>query len=331
MPDEDLFGKAFLAAAGSAALVVLLLTFPRANNSTWKLQGAWILSLGLGFGFGFAIISTQLHDSLNWPPRDARERLLLWILPALGVIELLAAVPRLHSWLVWSLRLVLAASLAPVLLVGGREMTTDWSTGQMLGNLGGLGLGLGILWILLAILWQRTQARTLLFALALACIATGVTVMSSGYLMGGWPALPLGGAIAGAALLAPLGPQTGRALAPIGLALVSLFGIVIMGHFSAELPTTSALLLLASPLLAWLPELVPLPRTTNFAGNYRAALVSWLLNFVKGGVRVGLIGLVVGGIAFQAVTKSQENDKPIAAPVQEVDEAEANAYRNFGK
>lgn len=330
MPDEDLFGKAFLASAGIAALVMLLVTFPRKAISTWKLQVGWVLGIGLGFGFGFAIISNQINDTLRWPPGDARGRLMLWILPALLAIESLAVIPRLPSWVVWGLRLLLAASVAPVLLFDSREMTTEWSPGQKIGYLGGLGSGLVGVWILLAILWQRTQARSLPLGLALICVATGVTVMASGYLMGGWPGLPLGGAIAGAALLAPLGSQATRASAPLGLALVSLFGLVILGHFSAELTTANAVILLASPLLAWLPELYSLLRPKN-QGADRRPPVGWMLALVKGGVRLALIGLAVGVVAIQAMKKSQGDDKPVTQPVQEVDEATADAYRNFGK
>src|SRR5712692_10558046 len=107
MPDPMLFLKAV-----AAAMVLLLSGWPPRMLRPAPTSAGWVLGVGAGFFVGCWILGLQPH----WPPREDLDRLLLILFPTLIAIELLASIPRIFAWLIWLLRLGLAAAAARVLL-----------------------------------------------------------------------------------------------------------------------------------------------------------------------------------------------------------------------
>ena len=322
MPDPILMLKALGAAAITAGLLgtlaLVLGGWPRRSPSASGAAVGGVLGVGLGFLVGCGV----LGQWPRWPANEDRDRLLTLVWPAVIAVEVLAAFPRVPRWLVWLGRLVVAGGTARVLLdrttyladllgPGSRE----WSPAQAAMILGGLGAALAVVWTLLLVLVQRSPGRSTPSALALTCAGAGVAILLSGYTTLGQTGLVLAGALAGAILASLVVSGPPQFAGVLGPGVVGLFSLLVLGRFLGQLTTTHALLLLAAPLLCWLPEL-PYPRR----------LWPWL----RGLARVALVAVpvaVVGAQAWQTfVRESGPTSGTADLPGQSIQD-----YIDFGK
>src|SRR5207302_1905009 len=194
--------KAISAAALAAAAFVWLCGF------LWRTApSARAASSVVGPALGFALGAWILGVAPNWPPREDQDRFLLVLLPAVAVIELVAAFAGRFRWLAWVPRVAVAALAARVLLEKSSYLTDlsgpgtrEWTPGQTAAILGGLAVALAAVWAATARLARRSPGRAVPFSLAGACAGAGVLVMLTGYATGGQIGLPLGAALAGAVL-----------------------------------------------------------------------------------------------------------------------------------
>ena len=97
----------------------------------------------------------------------------------------------------------------------------------------------------------------------------------------------------------------------LGVGVVGLFGLLVMGRFFGELSTPRAALLLAAPLLCWLPELPPVRR-----------LKLWQ----RGLVRVALVAVPVALVVAGVREKPSEDSAPPVSP----NEPSSQDYRDYG-
>ncbi len=229
----------------------------------------------------------------HWPPAEDLDRLLLVVLPAVVVVELAGAFHRVPRPLVWFLRAGLAACVAPILLHGTDYITdqagpgtAQWSTAQASLILGGLAVALITVWALLGLLSARAGGVVPAFCLAISSGGAGLAIMISGYLSGGQTMLALAGAVAGliaATLALSWSPRGSR---PLGASIVFFYGLLVTGRFFGELSTAHAIVLFASPLLGWVPELPVLRRLPRSAREL---------------TRILLVGLVVSAVVADDV------------------------------
>ena len=222
------------------------------------------LALGgaLGTGVGCAIGCYLLQQKPRWSLAEDQDRLLTLLLPLAVLVECVAAFRKVPRWLACGLRLLLAASAAPILLHNSRYITDqagpgtrDWSTWTIVEVLGGLGLLLSAAWASLGLLMHRAPGRSVPLALALLGFSAGMTIMLSGYLSAGELGLPLAAALVGIVLASFVCSPLPALTAPLGVGVVALFGLLVIGRFFGSLTTSHALLLFAAPQLCWLPEL----------------------------------------------------------------------------
>jgi hypothetical protein len=317
MPDPILIVTAM--GVSMAVSAVLFGVLGRGCRTVWTswCDASWVLGIGVGFFAGCWVLGIRPH----LPPRVDLDRLLIVVLPAVVVVEMLAAFPQTPRWLVWPLRLVLVLGGARVLLHGTSYITDltgpgtrEWSPSLTWLILGSLAVLEGVVWTLLALLAQRTRGPSLSIALAVTTAAASVTVMFSGYATGGQIGLPLAAAIMGATTAALLLTRASRGVGPPGIAVAGLFSLLVIGRFFGELSSTHAILLLCAPLLGWLPELPQLNR-----------LPTW----VRGLARVVLVGAAVTVIVVRAQTKFDHDlHSPGAAGPKE---PSMQDYLDFGK
>jgi hypothetical protein len=325
-------GKESAVAAVVAAVLVFGLGLPWSGNRTEIKKVGWVLGIGLGFFAGCWLLSQDPsvplgHDAdwplgqrLRWPPAQDRDRLLFILLPAVMMVELLAALPRVRPTLAWVPRLVLAALAGRIMLHGSTNLGgVDDSSGiQPWQLLAGLAVTLAAVWILLATLARLWPSRALPVAVGMTCGAAGLAIMLSGSVTAGQLAFPLAAALLGAAAASL--PLIGRAGVPacIGVGVVGLFGLVISGRFFAELTTTHALILFFAPLLCWLAA---------FPGVRR------LPAFLRGAVPVLLLMIPLGLVVSQARQKFIEDSmpRPTTPGAPNIPEATIDDYQNFGK
>ncbi len=236
------------------------------------------------------------------------------------VVELLGAFPRVPRWLTWTLRMTVAVLGPRVLLHGSMYLagpagpgSSAWSALQAWLILGSIAAAEAAVWVLLTRLARRPAGASLPIALAVAIGAASMTVMLSAYLAGGQAGLPLSAAVLGASLAAMAFPDAARSIAPIGISVVGLGALLVIGRFFGELRTDHAVLLLAAPLLAWLPELPRLRRLPPWG---------------RGFLRVLLVSLVVSGVFADAARRFIGKTGPTASGAGE---PSIDDYMNSGQ
>jgi hypothetical protein len=218
---------------------------------------------------------------------------------ALGV-EFVATSGRVPRSLAWLLRLTLAAAMGRILLhhsvyLSGRE--PQWSAvhaALMLTLCSGL---IALVWVSLAALSGRSHAGiSIPLALALTIQTAGICIMVAGYLQGGAAAFPLSAAAVGTAGSLWLIMPRPNADAPISISVVGLASLLLIGRFFGGLSTEVALLLLLSPLLCWVTELLPL-----------RSQPAWLV----GVGRLLLVAIPLTVLLVQAKTKFDRDTAPL--------------------
>ena len=301
MPDPVLMLTAMAIAFVVSAVLLGVIGWQTRQVGSSAFDIGWILGVAAGFTLGCWVLGSRPH----WPPRDDQERLLALILPAVAVVELLAAFPKVPRWLIWPLRLMIVAGGARVLLHGTTYITdltgpgtSEWSpslAGQIFAGSAALEAAV---WVLLCLLACRAPGPWLPVCLAGTTAGTAVTVMLSGYATGGQVGLPLAAALMGATSAALVlnrkSPRTG----PLGVAIVGLFSLLVMGRFFGELTSVHAVVLFCAPLLGWLPEL-----------PYARRLPPW----ARGLARVILVGTVVLAVIISAQRKFSHDFAPPGA------------------
>ena len=301
MPDPVLFAKAVAAAAVAGIVVTLaaavafaklqrLIRKQSAPTAT-RMGVAVILGIALGSAVGFHLLGDIPPRSLegsfpHWAVSNVLDRFLFVILPLAGWVELHGAFTIVPRWIVWILRLGLAAATGRVLLHGSSYLqgtASDWSLAQVWTTLSVGAVLLAAVWVLLVWLLRRRPGISLPLALSQTCLAVGMTVMLSGYTDGGALGLPLAAALAGTVLAARLLEKLPATEGAVGVGLLGLFGILMMGRFFGELSTGRALALFVAPLLCWVTELPPLcARRPWLVGAMRLVLVAIPLAIVLG-------------------------------------------------
>jgi len=317
MPDPILIVSAMGLAGAVAAVVLWICGWPWRAARPTRVSTGWVLGVGVGFILGCWILGIWPH----WPLRQDQDRLLGLVIPAVMVVELLAAFPKVPRWLIWPLRLVVVSSGAPVLLHGSSYLTDlagpgtrEWSPARAWLILGSLAVAQAGVWALLALLARRAPGLSHLVCLAVATAGAAVTVMLSGYATGGQIGLPLAAALLGVSVASVVLPRPSRGTGPIGVAVVGLFSLLVIGLFFGQLTTAHAILLLCSPLLGWLPELPYLRRLPLWA---------------RGLARVILVGALVSAVVVHAQRKFVEDFRSPSGSAPK--EPSIQDYMDFGR
>jgi hypothetical protein len=316
MPDPLLILKASATAFVLAAITMLLVGGP------WRrLRPCWFAAGGaIGVGVGLLAGAWLLGVPLRFPPREDLDRLLVVLLPAVVGVEVVAGVVRLRPVVAWSLRTMIAAGAARVLLHGsvyiaGSSDANEASPGQMWLILAGLAIALAVNWALLDRLADRAAGRSVVFSLALAAGGAGATVMLSGYATGGEIGMPLAAGLVGVAAASLFFAETPGLRGTIGVGIVGLFSLLVVGRFFGNLTTANFAALFAAPLLGWLPELLPARR----AGPR-----------VRSAARMVLVAAPVAIVLILAAQKfSSDSASPSAKPG--ANEPSSDDYMNFRK
>ena len=318
MPDPFLIVTAMGIALTTSVLIFVICGWRwRRVAAPFWLESGWVLGIGSGLLVGCWVLGLRPH----WPLREVIDRLLALVLPAVLLVELLAVIPKVQRWLVWTLRLALVAGGARILLHGTSYITdlagpgtSEWMPLVALAVFGGLAMLEGAVWALLSLLARRAPGPSLPLCMAITSAAASVTIMLSGYASGGQVGLPLAAAITGATATMLVLTRSSRGIGPIGVPIIGLFSLLVMGRFFGELTSVQASLLFCAPLLGFLPELPYIHRLPSWArGLARVILVSALVSVV-------------------VVLAQQKFDRDFQSPSGTgTEEPSAQDYLNFGK
>ena len=263
MPDPIQILESLAATMVAAVVVVLLANWP------WKTAHSQQTAVGclLGVAAGFVVGCWRLQVKPNWPPIVDQDRLLLVLLPAVVLVEVFATVAYRHGRLVWPLRGVIAATAAWILLYNSSYLadlagpgSREWTPTQVWVTLCSLALSLLGVWFVVIYLEHRCPTRAVPLSLSMSCVGAAITVMLSGYASGGQLGFPLAAAVAGAIGASLVLPDVPDLEGVTAFGVVGLFSLLVVGLFFGRLAMTNAILLGFSPLLCWLPELLPTRR-----------------------------------------------------------------------
>jgi hypothetical protein len=163
-------------------------------------------------------------------------------------------------------------------------------------------------WSALNRLTLRTQGRTPAWCLAGTVLGAGLVVMLSGYATGGQLGVPLAASLVGVALGSLVRREHPATDGALGVGVTGLFALLIVGRLFAGLTDLNAALLFFAPLLAWLPELLP------------------LRIYARAALRLGLVAVPV----VVAIVLAQQRFAADSAQ-SESDIEGAIDYTNFGK
>lgn len=291
MPDPILYLQAFLVVFCASALTVLALGWWSRPPSRVSVGSCCVAGVVIGQVAGFY----WLRFPVGWPPASALDRYLIALLPAALIAELLATFPKLPPWTAHTLRILLAASLAPVLLHRSVyfEEWTVWHAAIVLGLCGALAVGA---WLLIAQLAERSPGISLPLALALAIQGAGVAIMLAGYLRGGAAAMVAAATLLGASLACARVAKQVPLTALIGFGVVSLCSLLFIGVFFGRLPMASAMALLAAPLLC---------RLTEFGSGRKQSPLA------VGAIRLAIVATVVAIVLLIAQRKFEREFRPL--------------------
>jgi hypothetical protein len=264
-----------LEAMGLAALVagVFVLGF----GLPWRAPNAARVGIGgvLGLAAGILTGCWRMDALPSWPPGEDHDRLLLLLLPLVGVVEIVIGVASRPQWLPWFLRLIVAAGAAPVLLYGSSYVTDltgpgsrEWSPAQTVLIFASLAFLLAVVWWAMWLLTKRSACRSVPVLLALVSTGAAVTILLSGYANAGQTGLNLPAALVGVTFASFALKGTPQMNGVVGVGLVALFALLIQGRFFGHLSTTHALLLMGAPLLAWCAEIPSLRRRSSLAHRF---------------------------------------------------------------
>ncbi|PHS06123.1 MAG: hypothetical protein COA78_14630 [Blastopirellula sp.] len=280
MPDQNLYLKAIEATAIISTICVLLIAALQRFGSKKYLSIGYVIAISCGLAVGYYMLSLQLA----WPPRNALERFLTLVLPAVLVIELVAGFHRLPNWSVWLFRVTLALIL-PRILLHDSVFLMGSEYGWLLWQIYLVQLVCGVLliglWALLSKLTERSPGVSISLAIQMSTLCAGLTVMMALYIEGGEAALPLVAALLATTIVGSLlfkrsdeSEDNGMPVI-IGVGVIGLFSILFIGRFFGELTTESALVILLAPLLCWVTEIPPLRNQKPwFVGTIRLFFVA---------------------------------------------------------
>ena len=276
MPDPWLY----LLAIGSAALASMICML--AMDWLWKSASketrsplASVVGIAAGLVAGYAMLRMRI----TFPPVNGLDRLLVVVLPLAIGIELLAVWERAPRRLIWSLRMLLVASLGRILLHGSVYLAGDdpeWTFWQALGILTVCAVSTALLWGSLAWLGERSSPSiSVTLSLAMTIVCSGLAIMLAGYVKGGAAALPLGATLVSVVALQRFLIREPNPQASVGVGIVGLSGLLIIGRFFGALTTGVVGVLLLAPLLCWVTELPGLRgRPAWVVGTLRLLLVA---------------------------------------------------------
>jgi hypothetical protein len=261
--DLRLVALAVLPASVVAGVLLVLGWRPWRRGESAVREAGW--SGALAFAAAYALGHALSEVLPPFPPREATHRLFYIALGA-GLVGLLdgrlRGVPRL------ALRAA-AAALVPWWLL--RTFVQRWETGETLLQVGGLALGLLVLWCGLDALAARRRGPSLPLALWAVASCTSAALVISGNATYSMFAATLAGSLGASIVAAWLAPELSLARGAAAVLSILLACISIGGVYLSDLPMASALLLGAAPLAAWVGE-------APFAAH-RSPLVAALIRF----------------------------------------------------
>lgn len=273
------FGVA-VPALTATAIVASVLMGGRRLEGTMRSGVAVTLGLGLGELAGHAGVSWP-----SWPPSDVTDRIPYLVLAAM-LAALVEVIGSAAAWgkagIAWGNRTLLTVVTLAAML--GPIYGETWTTPNML--LGGalIGAGMVLAWANLDAVTSRVSGPPVFLPLLLLLTGASVVLVLSGSVVLGRLAGVLTAAFAGCWVVSWWTPIIDFKRGGRPILVVALGSLLLNGHFYAEVPRGSVVLLAMAPATLALLNLGPVARRPSWVH----ALIATTVMAVPVAVAVGL-------------------------------------------
>ncbi len=212
-----------------------------------RLRRQWAVPVAVGAGFIAGWVGC-----LGWPPFPPTESMQWLFYAVIAASALGVALSRWpqSSWLRWSARVSLTAGLLWLMLQRIREF--EWEHAAQWYWLGGLTVGMLVVWTSQASLAKRLPGRSILPVLIVVSAGTGVAALLGGFAKFAQVGGALTSVLSACWVISLRRPSFSLAPGGIDVVMVILWGLWLGIYFLAEIPAASALLLAVAPFGAWL-------------------------------------------------------------------------------
>jgi hypothetical protein len=262
-------------------------------------NAAWAWGVAIGFIAGQFALKAEGGSSYAaealMRPTSAADWLAILVLLALGVSLLLMAAPVTLRPIVWALAAALCFA-AIVRLLANNAQLLNWSVGARVGVLLVLAAGLSSLWILLGPREGRVPSPVQVALLIVVAVGIAMVLTLSGVLVYGQLAGAVAAALAGCGVVGTLGRGDSTAAeggsragvsGAAGIVVLTLTGLLVLGHFYASLSTRDGVLLFAAIAAAGMP----LPGVT-------ASAASWKHVPIRAALCISPLAIAVAGVSW---------------------------------
>ena len=289
MPDGLVFAQAFFASMGVSMLVLLTpIAFHRLTGRvrTHDSNAESLQALG-SIAAGIAAGCHVLQFPWTWPPANAIERFLELLVPGTLIIHLVSALTSHPEGKGRLLRQLPSLACPLLILYGSIYLRAPVSiAGRSLPSaIAAPLITIACTAVLLAAvhvtqsLTRQTSPFVTGLLITLTLPAAGIAIMLAGYIKGGSAAFPLAGSLLAAVVGLHFIPHNPRRHTLGEIAMLVLFGLLMIGHFYGRISLLQAAGLLGSPLLAagdLLPRKIRSLRTDTL--RFRLLLLALLLS-----------------------------------------------------
>jgi hypothetical protein len=279
------FTQAFFASMGVSMLVLLTpFAFHRLTGRirTPNKHFESIQTLG-SIAVGIAVGCHVLQFPWTWPPANAIERFLELLVPGTLIIHLAAALSshttaksRLLRQLPSLACLYGSIYLSAPVTIAGRSLPSAIVAPFIIVT---CTAALMAAVHVTQTLTERTSPLVTGLLITLTLPAAGIAIMLAGYIKGGSAALPLAGSLLATIVGLQFITHKSHRHAIDEIAMLALFGLLMIGHFYGRISLLQAAGLLGSPLLA---AGAPLPKKVRSSGidapRFRLLLLALLLS-----------------------------------------------------
>jgi hypothetical protein len=244
------------------------------------LAGSGPAAVALALGAG-ALAAQFRNAPPAFPPVEVTDRI-AWLVGAAMLLGFCESVRPAPGWARWENRLLL--TIVTLALVLGPVLGEDWPNRPALARQGGAVALLLAAWLNLEALAARRSTAVVGPSLLVVAASAAAALLLSGSIVLGQLGGGLAAALGAVWVVSWWMPDLSLARGGIPVLVATVASLLIVGHVYAFLPASSAYLLAASPLAAWVGFVGPARRLAA----WQSALLAAVATLIPAAVAVGL-------------------------------------------
>ncbi|MCH7814199.1 MAG: hypothetical protein IID40_09285 [Planctomycetes bacterium] len=173
----------YLLGLGLPMVIAAALAWALVRNKDARPGGLPAVGWSIGIGLAMLIGLLATTGLPPWKSIQSQHWLVMAVLPAALFVALIGSISKTPKAMLWLLRVLVAAGIAPVLMQPMVHYT--WDAGEAVVWLGGLGAAVLTVWVLMHLYTVRYGGRAPLFVLGATAAGVAVCTFASGSITSG--------------------------------------------------------------------------------------------------------------------------------------------------